>query len=330
MSRTVIAGCGIAGATVAVSLRELLPGEEVVLIDGEGHGLYSRIRFPEVIAGKLPEEKLVLSSPEILSEKGIKLCLNRKITSLDTQKKLVLFEDGSSMEYDKFVFALGAKPSVPPVPGLDQNMTLRNFEDLHRIEKNIANVKKALVIGGGLLGLEIADSLKTKGISVAVSEIAPRLLPAILSEKESAWLKTYLSEAGLEILTGSSVEKITSLSDSYQVEMNGKVETFGLVLVSAGISPEIEIAKNAGIKVNKGICIDHRFETSAKDVYAVGDCAELEGKVFGLWMASKSQGAALASILAGKADSYEPPVFSPVPKLPGISLKLLKEKAAEV
>ena len=112
------------------------------------------------------------------------------------------------------------------------------------------------------------------------------------------------------------------------MNLNGTEETFDLVLISAGIRPEIRIAENAGIKVGKGICINDRVETSAKDVYAIGDCAELNGKVDGLWMSSKAQGTALASILAGKTDRYEPKVFSPVPKLPGITLKALKETAA--
>ena len=326
MSRTIIAGCGIAGATAACALKEILPDEEVILIDHETSGLYSRIRIPEVMAGKLPEEKLVLSSRSVLEEKGIKTLFGVKAESIDTEKKTV-FYTGGSMSYDRFVFATGAEPSLPPIPGLEQNMTLRNLNDLHRLESVIPHAENALVIGGGLLGLEIAESLKVKGLNITVSEIADRLLPAILNEKESAWLKNYFSEMGWNVLTSSSVQKVSAADGKYQVEMNGKTESFDIVLVSAGIRPNIEIAKAAGIKTGKGICINNRFETSAADVYAIGDCAELDGRVYGLWMASKGQGTALASVLSGKMESYTPPVFLPVPKLPGISLKVLKEKA---
>ena len=133
----------------------------------------------------------------------------------------------------------------------------------------------------------------------------------------------------MNIVTSGHVEKITEADGKYLVELNGKTEEFDIVLVSAGIRPITGVAKAAGLKVERGICINNRFETSAKDVYAIGDCAELDGRVYGLWMASKSQGTALASILAGKMDSYTSPVFSPVPKLPGITLKVLKEKAAQ-
>ena len=130
-------------------------------------------------------------------------------------------------------------------------------------------------------------------------------------------------------MTSCSVTQVSRNNGKYFAEMNGKTETFDVVLVSAGIRSNTEIAKAAGLNVQRGICINDRFETSAKDVYAIGDCAELNGRVYGLWMASNGQGTALASILAGKMESYTPPVFSPVPKLPGISLKVLKEKAAE-
>lgn len=328
MSRTVIAGCGVAGATAACALKEMIPDEEIILIDNESCGLYSRIRFPEVLAGKLPEEKLILTSKCALEEKGIRTLFCTKVESLDPENKVV-YHSGGSLTYDRFVFATGAEASLPPISGLEQNMTLRDFEDLHRIEAMMPKVENGLVIGGGLLGLEIAESLKAKGIDVTVSEIADRLLPAILTEKESAWLNNYLTESGLKILTSSKVEKIEKIDEKYQVEMNGGEECFGLVLVSAGIRPNTEIAAAAGIKVCRGICINERFETSVKDVYAIGDCAELNGKVYGLWMASKSQGTALASILSGKMETYTAPVFSPVPKLPGITLKVLKEKAAE-
>ena len=328
MSRTVIAGCGIAGATAACALKELLPEEEIFLIDHESCGLYSRIRIPEVLAGKLPEEKLILTSCCALNEKGIQTLLSTELEALDTEKKIVYYT-GGSMPYDRFVFATGAEPSLPPIPGLEQNMALRNIKDLHRIETSLVNAENALVIGGGLLGLEIAESLKTKGVKVIVSEIADRLLPNILNEKESAWLKNYLAENGLEVMTSCSVTQVSRNNGKYFAEINGKTETFDVVLVSAGIRSNTEIAKAAGLNVQRGICINDRFETSAKDVYAIGDCAELNGRVYGLWMASKGQGTALASILAGKMESYTPPVFSPVPKLPGISLKVLKEKAAE-
>ena len=328
MSRTIVGGCGIAGSTFACALKEMLPEEEIILMDRENTGLYSRIRIPEVLSGKLPEEKLTLATPEGLQEKGIQTLFGVKLESIDTISKTI-FYTGGSLKYDRFVFATGAQPSLPPIPGLTSEMTLRNLEDLHRIKAELPTAGNVLVIGGGLLGLEIAEAVKANRVAVTVSEIAERLLPAILNEKESAWLKDYLTGLGLEIITSGKIDKVTGANGKYQVLLNGSEREFGLVLVSAGICSNTEIAKAAGLNVNRGICINDRFETSAPDVYAIGDCAELSGRVYGLWMASKSQGTALASILAGKAENYAVPVFSPVPKLPGISFKVLKEKAAE-
>lgn len=328
MGCTIIAGCGIAGATAASALRELLPEEKIIILDREGSGLYSRIRLPEVLAGKLPVEKLTLSSPAVLREKGIEYLPETRLDSLDPAPKTVSCS-GRTLKYDRFIFAVGANASVPPVPGLVPEMTFRSMDDLRRIEAKVSPGAETLVIGGGLLGLEIAESLRERGMKVTVSEIAPRLLPAILSERESAWLADYLEQRGLRILTSASVGGADRTDGGWQVLLNGEKKPFAAVLVSAGIRSETAVAKNAGLEVDRGIVVNCRFETSVRDVYAVGDCAELNGRVYGLWMASKSQGTALAEILAGRLAQYEPPVFSPVPKLPGITLKALREKVAQ-
>ena len=326
--KIVIVGCGVAGFTAAKRLKELAPQTEIAVVDREGHGFYSRMRLPETLAGTLPETKLILSSAEAVAALGIKIFSGVSAQSFDPEQKTVQLSDGTALPYDKLILALGATASLPPIEGARPDMTLRSLEDVERFSKAAETAGTAVVIGGGLLGLENAHSLHVRGIRVSIVEFMPRLLPKQLTEKESELLQAKFTEAGYRLCLGRKTLSIHPESAGTAVTLDdGTVLRSDMVIISAGISPVTDLAKTAGAAVERGIVVNSRFETSLQDVYAIGDCAQIGGVAYGLWIASKDQGGALAEILCGERNSFEPPVYQPSLKIPGIKLNEIRTAA---
>lgn len=320
-----IIGCGIAGFTAAKTLRELMPDAEVVIIDSGTHGLYSRIRLPDVLAGKLPEEKLVLTPPEAIRALGIHLIDGVGVESVQSAGKTLTLTDHRILSYGTLIFATGAEAALPPIKGASPDMTLRSMEDLERCLKQLLEAKSAIVIGGGLLGLEAAHALLQRNLSVTIVEFMPRLLPRQLSEKESALLLQKFEESGYCVLTGRTTVSLEQNGSRWCVHLDdGTAPEGDIVLISAGIRPRTALAVSAGVAVDRGIVVNDKFETSLQGVYAIGDCAQLNGTVYGLWAASKDQGTALAEILAGTRETFISPVYEPSLKIPGIKLKEIR------
>lgn len=326
--KIVIVGCGIAGFTAAKNLREKLPSSEITLVDGGIHGLYSRMRLPETLAGTLPEQKLILASPEAIEKSGIQFLAGVEVVSIQVQQKTLTLADARVLPYDRLVLATGAEPSIPPIEGAGTDMTLRSLEDVQRYSRLLKEGERATVIGGGLLGLEAAHALRERGLKVAVAEFMPRLLPRQLSEKESEILQKKFEELGYEIFTGRAPKTLTRTDSGWILRLEDGTEIpSSIVLISAGIRSRTALAKAAGATVERGIVVNNRLETSLPDVYAIGDCAQLGGVVYGLWLASKDQGTALAEILAGTRETFISPVYEPSLKIPGIKLKEIRMAA---
>ena len=273
--------------------------------------------LPEYLAGTLPREKLILSSPEQMADWGVELHLGEPATSIDTAAHTLTTVAGE-YSLDTLVLAVGAHAFVPPVPGLQASPRVHVLRDLPDADALVALCEPGLnaaVIGGGLLGLEAAWSLHKRGLAVSIIETAPRLLPLQMTEEESAVLLANFTNAGFKVYTGAAADRYDSDAASLLLK-DGTAVPASLVLVSAGIRANLELAKNAGLTCNRGIVVDAALRTSAPDVYAVGDCAELNGVITGLWLASKDQGEAVADIIAGKIDAMPPKTYRPKPKLP--------------
>ncbi len=332
--KILIAGCGVAGFSAARKIRELSPESQVVLVDKEGLGLYTKIRLPEYLAGKLPSAKLILNGPEAIAKLGIKHIQGLNVASFDPAKRVAVLESGAVESYDSLVIASGADASNPCLPacGSAPLFTLRTMADADAIISSCSGAKSAVVIGGGLLGLEAAWALKCRNLSVEIIECLPRLLPRQLDEAESSVLAKKMSEMGFGFHLGRKLE-CASLEGGKKVLRldDGSILAADLVLVSAGISPRTALARSAGLEVGRGVKVSSRLETSAKGVYAAGDCAELSnGRIWGLWAASKDQGEALGEILAGVRESFESPVYDPVLKVSGIQMKEIRAEAAAI
>ena len=311
-----VCGAGAAGSYAVKRLRLNLPEAEILLFDAAPVGFYAKMRLPEYLAGTLPREKLILSSPEQMAEWGVELHLGETVTAIDPAAHKLATVAGE-YAWDVLVLAVGAHAFVPPVQGLvgPRIHVLRELPDADALVALCEPGKNAAVIGGGLLGLEAAWSLHKRGLAVSIIEAAPRLLPLQMNEEESAALLGNFTKAGFKVFTGAAVERFDGDAALLHLK-DGTAVSASLVLVSAGIRANLELAKNAGLVCNRGIVVDAALRTSAPDVYAVGDCAELDGRIIGLWLASKDQGEAVADIIAGKIDAMPPKTYRPKPKLP--------------
>jgi len=312
-----VCGAGAAGSYAVKRLRLNLPEAEILLFDAAPVGFYAKMRLPEYLAGTLPREKLILSSPEQMADWGAELHLGEPVTAIDPASHTLATVAGE-YTWDILVLAVGAHAFVPPVPGLTASSRVHVLRELPDADALVALCEPGLnaaVIGGGLLGLEAAWSLHKRGLSVSIIETAPRLLPLQMNEEESAVLLSNFMNAGFKVCTGAAVDRFEEASARIFLK-DGTAVPASIVLVSAGIRANLDLAKNAGLACNRGIVVDASLRTSAPDVYAVGDCAELNGAITGLWLASKDQGEAVADIIAGKIAAMPPKTYRPKPKLP--------------
>lgn len=322
-----IIGGGPAGVFTARKLRTLLPEADIVIFEALPYGLYAKIRLPECLAGTLPQEKLVMATAEKLVSEGIDYRV-AAVASVDAAAHKIITADGREEVFSHIIFATGASAAVPPILGLAecrQLATLRTLDDIAKMQDKVIAGEKAVVIGGGVLGLEAAFALQKRGMDVTVLECMNCLMQNLnFSIVKSQTLKEMLEQQGLHIFTGTRIKSVSGDAEKAVVELeSGDTFECSLLLVSAGIRSNIQLASHAGVECKRGICVNNRLETNLPDIYAVGDCAEQNGMTGGLWMAAKNQGEALAEILAGKREEYVYPVQKPILKIAGMDLSPL-------
>ena len=303
----VIVGASVAGTAAAAAIRDRDPDGRIVMVGEEEFGLYSRIRLPEYLAGSLERERLVIRKSDWYAGLNIDLRTGARAESVDIKDARVSLSGGETLAYDRLLLATGADCFVPPFAGHDLPgvFTVRTVKDVDRIRARAEEARGAVVIGGGLLGLEMASVLAHLGLAVTVVEVLPWLLPRQLDRPGGELLKHILEKNGLKIWTDTSVEAIVEKADVSAVQLSGGEEIpASLVLVSAGIRPRVDLAESAGLRVEKGIVVSDRAETSAEGVYAAGDCAEHRGRVHGIWPAAESQGKVAGTGMAGGEAVY--------------------------
>ena len=328
-----ILGCGPAGAFTAKNLRNLLPDAQITLTDVSGKGLYARMRLPEYLCGTLPEEKLILSSPEAFEKLSIHCCFGKKTVAIDRAARELVQEDGTRLGYDILILATGAAAFVPPVEGLAQckHYVLRSLEDASalRTRCHAGLSSGALIVGGGLLGLEAAASFGKCHVPVTVAECGKRLLGNQLTEKSSALLQERLEQMGMSFHMGDVLSSVreNAEGDITCTFSSGNTLSCSLLLFSAGIRSRITLAASAGLETGRGIKVNDQLRTSDEHIYAVGDCAEQNGVIPGLWLAARDQAMALSAILAGKQESFSIPAYKPELKINSISLKEISAEA---
>ena len=302
----VIVGNGVAGVTAARIIKEKNPETLVSIYTDESYHYYPRPRLYEVLSGEAKPREVYMFSEEWYEKKGIMVQLNEKALSIDIDRKELLLEGGSRVNYDKLLLANGGHSFVPPIKGVEKTgvFTLRTIKDALNIKEFTKTTKKVIIIGGGLLGLEFASSLKKLGQQVRVVELFPRLLPKQLDPDGATILKNRIASRGIDIVLGAKTVEILGKETVSGILLDrGETISGDLVLISAGMRSNTELALEAGIKVNRGIVVDRNLRTSADDVYAVGDAAEFEGRVYGIIPAALEQASIAAANMLGEEDN---------------------------
>jgi len=330
--KVIIIGNNVAGTFTAQNLRSLNEDIEIEVFTLEEYPYYTRIKLPELIPEKVTVDDLIVFEEDWYKNKRINLNLNKKVKKIDPSNKRIYVEDDfNHLVYDKLVLALGSMPNIPPIKNAvemrDQKngvFTLRSIDDALEIRDYIKKfeIKKAIIIGGGLLGLELANQIKDCNLEITVVEFFPRLLPRQLDEECAAMLKAEIESRGINVVLDAVTEEILGNGRVTGIKLkNGKSYDAGIVLIQAGIKPTIDLAKESNIQTNRGINVNQFLETSEKDIYAVGDCIEYKNQIWGIIPACMEQSKIVAaSVLNLKKVDYEGTTPKNTLKIVGLEL----------
>ena len=322
--KVVIVGNGVAGVTAARIIKDRNPQAYVSIYTEETYQYYPRPRLYDVLSGEVEPRAVYLFTETWYKKKGINIQLNSRTSSIDTDRKELLLENGSRISYDKLLIANGGHSFVPPIKGVEKTgvFTLRTIEDALRIKEFTEKTTKVIIIGGGLLGSEFAYSLKKLGQQVDIVEMFPRLLPKQLDPDGATILKNQIESYGINIILGAKTLEILGNKTVTGILLDsGATISADLVLISAGVRPNTGLALESGIKVNRGVVVNEHLRTSDENVYAVGDVAEFNGMIYGIIPAAIEQATvAAANILGDKHSVYSGTVPSNTLRIIGIDL----------
>lgn len=331
--RILIIGNGVAGVTAAETILAADKSSDITIISNEPHAFYSRPRLIEFLAGKSTLEQITIHARDWYAKNTIELIDSVTIVRVDTGSKFLMDDDGRKYSYDKLVVASGAASLLPPVQGADlENIyTLRTVQDAENIKIVAREKKNAVVIGGGLLGIEVANSLLTLGIEVRVIELFDRLLPRQLDHEGSALVQRLLERKGLSFRTGKQTQSIEKRNENLNVQLeDGASFIADFIVFSAGVKPDFQCVKETSIQRNKGVIVDDFMRTNVPDVYACGDVAEYNGKLYGLWQPAREQGIACGNHIVGKEMPFKATVPSTRLKVAGIEFASIGEIETKV
>lgn len=324
IERVVIVGNGIAGVTAAEHVRRLHGSCEIHLIGRERHNLYNRMAITRLIYGRSGMQGLYLLPDAWYDENRITTWLNTHAVSLDATARHVELATGETLEYDRLILTAGSSNFVPEIGGwgADGTFVLRTAEDAMEIRAFLQRhrARSVVVAGGGLLGLEAAYALVKYGARATVVQRGDRLLPRQLDAAGAQYLRTYLNGLGIEFAVDTEVEAVDGDPIESLRLANGRELACDLLLVCAGIVPTLDLAREAGIAVNRGVVVDGSMRTSDAHVFAAGDVAEHDGQVWGLWPTAVEQGRVAAVNALGGDEPFVPVAPLTMLKVSGVDL----------
>lgn len=286
-SRLVLVGNGMAGVRTLEELLQLAPGlHDVTVFGAEPHPNYNRILLSPVLAGEQTLDDIVLNRPEWYRRHGITLHCGRSITAIDRRRRVVTADDGSEAPYDQLLLATGSVPFVPPVPGRDLPGVLayRDIADTQAMIDAAAKYRHAVVVGGGLLGLEAAHGLARRGMAVTVVHLMPWLMERQLDQAAARLLQQSLEARGLQFVLGAQTSALEGEGRVQRLRLaDGRVLPADLVVMAAGIRPRTDLAERAGLLCQRGIVVHDTMQTVTDPrIWAVGECAAHRGIAYGL------------------------------------------------
>jgi nitrite reductase (NADH) large subunit len=323
--RVIVIGNGVAGTTAATEVRKLHPDATVTLFGRESYDFYNRMAIGHLVSEKSGISNLYLLGRDWHTSKGVLYHPDRRVVHVDPDAHLVTTEDGEALPYDRLLLATGSDSMVPPLEGFgtEGSFVLRTINDAVQIQQHVRRnrCRTAVIVGGGLLGLEAAYDLSEIGVRCYVLNRGGWPLDRQLDAAAGGLLSQLMADLGITVLARTSAVRILGDDRVNGVELTtGTTLNADLVLVTAGIQPIIDLAERGGLEVNRGIVVDDRMQTSHPDIYAAGDCASLGGRTFGLWPAGMEQGKIAATNLLGGDSHYQPTVPPARLKVAGIDL----------
>ncbi|MGK8804054.1 nitrite reductase small subunit NirD [Acinetobacter seifertii] len=286
--RLVLIGNGLAGMRCLEDLLDMAPDRyEVTVIGEEPWGNYNRIMLSPVLSGEKTIEDIMLHPPKWYRDKGIKFIAGDKAVKIDRPRKVVYTEKGQTVDYDRLILATGSAPFIPPVQGVDLKgvLTFRDIYDVNTMIEYCGSKTNAVVIGGGLLGLEAAYGLKQRGMNVTVLHLMDRIMERQLDGRASQLLRHSIEQKGIQIITEANTEALIGDENGHvkQIRLkDGTVLDADLVVFAVGIRPNIALAQSAGLRCNRGVLVNDTMQTFDPSIYAVGECIEHRGQTFGL------------------------------------------------
>ncbi len=301
----VVVGNGMAGVACVEQILKQPHEFEITIFGDETHVNYNRIMLSLVLAGEKSADDIVLNGVDWYRDNGIKAKLGVRIASIDRERRVVIDQDGAETPYDKLILATGSSAFIPPIPGVDKNNVhvFRTLDDTQALLAKARPGLKAAVIGGGLLGLEAARGLQLRGCEVTVIHIMDSLMDRQLDATGGAYLRRKIESLGIRVLLPRQTAAVFGNGHVDGLRFaNGEELEAELVVIAAGIRPNVDVARQAGLNVGRGILVNDHLETSDPDIFAVGECTEHRGQTFGLVAPLYEQGRVLAQAITGKRE----------------------------
>ena len=309
-----ILGGGIAGTTAAEDIRTKDPQGSITILTEEGDRLYSRVMLPHYLRNEDSFEQLFLRKPEGYSEKQINLVTNTRVAKVDPANKKVTTTTGKDFPYEKLLIATGGKVNRLDNPGanLPEVMYLRTLADAKKIKEQINKSKEGVVIGGGFIGIEFAQSFVKNNLKTSAIVREEFFWGEVVGKNSGELLSQILKENSVELITGGEVDEFVGEEKLEKVHLkSGKELTADIAGVGIGIHLELDYLKDSGLVMKKGVVVNEFLETSIKDIWAAGDVAEFYDPVFnryhvlGNWANASAQGRAVGANMTGAREPYQ-------------------------
>ena len=324
MTNYLIIGNGAAGIGAVYNILKHDPSSKIAILTEEKYPFYYRMNLNKILSGEETPEKIYGKNLAWYQDKNIELILETKVIEGNAKEKWVKTSSGDKYSYDKLLLATGSKSFVPPINGSNKNgvFTLRTMSDALAIKEWAGKIKNAVIIGGGLLGLEAGHALISMGKKVTIFDNSSRLLSRQLDQYGAGLLLKILTKKGFAFKLEAKTDEITGKDSAEGVKLaGGEIIPCELVIISAGVRPAMDLASSLGISCNRGIIVDDLMRTNIPDIYAAGDVTEHNGIVYGIWPASMEQGSIAGDAISGAShEKYSGTVISNKLKVAGVDL----------
>ncbi|MDI6702623.1 FAD-dependent oxidoreductase [Methanothermobacter wolfeii] len=326
--RVVIIGGGAGGLSTASNIRKYDKEADITVITRDKHVAYSPCAIPYVMCGEVESfDDIIMHTPEDYRDRNIKILTETEVEGVSPEKKTVTYrrgEEAGEIPYDVLVIATGGSPFIPPVEGVDLEgvFTIRSLTDGEKIAEWASKSKSAVVVGAGLIGLEMAYGLLRMGLEVTVTEMLPQIVPRSLDPDMAAIVQEYLEEKGIRVILGKALERITGDERVERVMVGDECIDADMVILATGVRPEKKLAEMAGCETGQwAVRVNERMQTSVPDIYAVGDCVEVHDAITGfrtqspLGSAAVRQAKVAAKNIAGMDAVFRPVLNAMVSKI---------------